>query len=368
MKVLMIGSNPSVRGGITSVVTQLLDHDWRKDGIDMKFIPTYLEAGTCKKLLYFIQAYIKIVWSLITFKPDLLHIHMSYKGSFQRKYMIHKLCKRFGRKDIIHLHGSEFKKYYEESRNKTKSKIKELLRDCDSMMVLGEEWDTQVKGIEPAAKTVVVRNAVKIPSETVEWCNDFCQVLFLGVLTKRKGVHDLLDAVAMLEKQGALNKIKFVIAGSGVEEEALKKKCSEMQLEGYVEFLGWTAGKKKIELLKHSQVLVLPSYNEGLPIAILEAISFGLPVISTRVGDISSSVIDCENGYLITPGDVSSLATMIGRIISDKELYLRLSRNARKLAEEKFSEEKFFDLLKEHYFNLYEENKNKKVKKITFKK
>ena len=66
---------------------------------------------------------------MMTFKPNVLHIHMSYKGSFYRKYLIHRLCKKFGKKDIIHLHGSEFKKFFEDSSSKTKVKIRTLLEN-----------------------------------------------------------------------------------------------------------------------------------------------------------------------------------------------------------------------------------------------
>ncbi len=349
MKVLMIGNHPSVKGGITSVISQLLDHDWKKDGADMKFIPTYIEAGAVKKSLYFVQSYVKILWSLMTFKPDVFHIHMSYKGSFHRKYFIHKLCKKFGKNDIIHLHGSEFKKFYEESSDKTKVKIRTLLRECDSMIVLGDEWNKRIKQIESEAKTIVVSNTVKIPQETVQWNDEGFTVLFLGVLIKRKGVHDLLNSITLLKEREALNKTKFIIAGSGIEEENLKKQCTELNIADHVEFAGWTAGQKKIDLLKQSQLLVLPSYNEGLPIAILEAISYGIPVVSTRVGDIESAVIDGQNGHLIEAGDVGGLAEAIQKIVINKDIYITMSKFARSLAEDKFSDSKYFKVVKDCY-------------------
>jgi glycosyltransferase involved in cell wall biosynthesis len=274
---------------------------------------------------------------------------MSYKGSFYRKYLIHRLCKKFGKKDIIHLHGSEFKKFFEDSSSKTKVKIRTLLRECDSMIVLGEEWNKRIKEIEPSTKTIIVSNTVKIPQKTVQWNDKSFTILFLGVLIKRKGVHDLLSAIDLLKKRELLKNTKFIIAGSGVEEENLKNQCGELKLNSYVEFVGWTEGEKKYNLLEKSQLLVLPSYNEGLPIAILEAMSYGLPIISTRVGDIESAVIDKKNGYLIEPGDISRLADAIGKIINNKQLYVDMSRYSRILAEEKFSDRKYFKMLKECY-------------------
>ena len=217
------------------------------------------------------------------------------------------------------------------------------------MIVLGEEWNKRIKEIEPSTKTIIVSNTVKIPQKTVQWNDKSFTILFLGVLIKRKGVHDLLSAIDLLKKRELLKNTKFIIAGSGVEEENLKNQCGELKLNSYVEFVGWTEGEKKYNLLEKSQLLVLPSYNEGLPIAILEAMSYGLPIISTRVGDIESAVIDKKNGYLIEPGDISRLADAIGKIINNKQLYVDMSRYSRILAEEKFSDRKYFKMLKECY-------------------
>ena len=111
MKVLMLGNDPSVKGGITSVISQLLAHDWNSEGIDMKFIPTYVETNNVRKILFFAKALRRINKELKTNKPDVVHMHMSYKGSFTRKFFLHKLCKKNNIPDIIHLHGSEFKKW-----------------------------------------------------------------------------------------------------------------------------------------------------------------------------------------------------------------------------------------------------------------
>ena len=93
IKVLMIGNHQSVKGGITSVIQQLLSFDWDSVGVEMKFIPTYIEASGIKKIAYFIRAYMNIEKEMRRNKPDIVHIHMSYRGSFYRKYAIHKLCK-----------------------------------------------------------------------------------------------------------------------------------------------------------------------------------------------------------------------------------------------------------------------------------
>ena len=123
----MVGNDESVHGGITTVINQFKQYDWNKKNIDLKFIPTYIEKNAIKKLLFFLRAYLKIIMYCIIFKPDVVHIHMSYKGSCSRAYCIHKLCYILKIKDIIHLHGSEFKRWYDEDcSERKKKKVKRL--------------------------------------------------------------------------------------------------------------------------------------------------------------------------------------------------------------------------------------------------
>lgn len=348
MKVLMLGNDPSVKGGITSVISQLLAHDWNSEGIDMKFIPTYVETNNVRKILFFAKALRRINKELKTNKPDVVHMHMSYKGSFTRKFFLHKLCKKNNIPDIIHLHGSEFKKWFDESDDKKKEQIQTLLKESAGFIVLGDKWNKAVKEIEPKTNTVVVSNTVHIPDYTVEWKQPFT-VLFMGVLIKRKGVADLINAIYLLNKEDKLDNVRLVIAGSGAEEAELKAMCTQLGLDNYIEFAGWTAGEKKEKLFRESQMLVLPSYNEGLPIAILEAISCGMPVVATNVGDISSAVIDGENGYLIEPGDVLAIKQAIEKIVWDPEVFNKMVTASRQLAESGFSDEKYFSCINDLY-------------------
>lgn len=352
IRVLMVGNHPDVKGGITSVISQLLNHDWDADGVAMRFVPTYKGGNALKKIVCFAVAYLKIVKELLFHRPDIVHMHMSYKGSFHRKYLIHRLCRKKKIKDIVHLHGSEFKKWYDSTNQKTKNKIHRMLRECDGLVVLGEKWNHVIKQIEPKTNTIVVSNAVHIPGDKVSWNQDRIQILFLGVLIERKGVSDLLKAIDIIKKQGKIGNLHFVIAGSGECEQKLKKQCAALYLDSCVEFAGWTAGEKKEKMLRESQILVLPSYNEGLPVAILEAISYGLPVVATDVGDISSAVRDGENGFLIKPGDFNTLADKIMAVALDRETYEAMSERSRKIAEDDFSDKTYYETFSACYHAL----------------
>lgn len=350
----MVGNDSSVKGGITSVINQIMSHDWKADGVDMKFIPTYIETNNFKKILFFTQAYQGIKKQIKDNKPDVVHIHMSYKGSFTRKYLIHKLCKKNNIPDIIHLHGSEFKKWYDTVNEKKKNEIKTLLKEADKFIVLGEKWEQTIKEIESATNTVVVSNTVPIPKETVKWAEPF-KILFLGVLIKRKGVSDLLKATRLLKNDLGSEKFRVVIAGSGQEESNLKNECNNLDIGDVVDFVGWTDGEKKKILLRECQMLVLPSYNEGLPMSILEAMSYGMPIVATNVGDISSAVKNDKNGYIVEPGDIQKLKETF-KLVMDEHNFEKFSSNSLSMALNEFDENIFFDSIKQVYSNSYSDD------------
>ncbi len=351
IKVIMVGNHPSNKGGMTSVINQIKNKDWEKEGIDLKFIPTFIPGNAIKKSLFFIVSYLKILFVLITKKPDIVHMHMSYKGSFVRKYYIHKLCKLFNVRDVVHLHGSEFEKWYNEVDEKKKKKIRRLLSECDAFVVLGEEWKNVIQKIEPSTKVYVISNGIEIPKKTVQWNENMCQVLFLGVLIPRKGTLDLIKAIKIIKDEGNLGILKFVIAGTGEEEEILKKEVQNLEIEDVVTFAGWVSGETKRNLLENSQILVSPSYNEGLPVSILEAASYGMPIVSTNVGDISSVVINKKNGVLMLPGDISALAEGI-LFAANKNNYCSLSKESRNIIVKSFSINSFYEKLLELYQNI----------------
>ena len=218
---------------------------------------------------------------------------------------------------------------------------------------MGDDWKEFIKGIAEESKVVVINNAIKIPSIYKKEENRIPILLFLGALIKRKGVIDLLTAVKNVKERENLE-FKVLIAGSGEEETLLKTYVEENNLQNIVKFLGWVDTKKKAKLLNEVDILVLPSYNEGLPIAILEALAYGVPVISTNVGSIAEAVIDNQDGFLFDAGDSESLSELMSKLIIDRKLWSQLSIGARSIAEKKFSEEKFFEDIQKLYLELGE--------------
>lgn len=351
IRVLIVGSDSSVKGGITSVINRFLEYNWK--GIDIELFPTYIESSGLKKIVFYFISLIKYLYRLVKNDFDIAHVHMSYKGSFFRKYIIVKLSKLFNIKVILHLHGSEFEVFYNNSSKSTKKMIKDIFETSNFVIVLGKRWARVIKEIAPNSNIRIFNNAVNIPDYKVELKEDRINILFLGVLIKRKGIYDLIEAINSLSKNGIIKEknLNFIIGGSGPEEENIKKKINEYNLNYCIKMCGWVNGELKEELLKKSQLFILPSYNEGLPMAILEAMSYGIPIISTDVGSISEAVIEGVTGYLVKINSPKEISQKICEAIDEN--WIILSENCVKKIKENFDEKVYFEKIEKMYKQIY---------------
>jgi glycosyltransferase involved in cell wall biosynthesis len=115
---------------------------------------------------------------------------------------------------------------------------------------------------------------------------------------------------------------------SATLESQVRAYIEENELKNKVEFLGYLEGEKKDQVFADSDVLVLPTYGEGMPVVILEALSWGLPALTTPVGAISEVLSDGLDSILFDPGDVHFLADAIAKLEADRKLVVRLSQRA----------------------------------------
>jgi glycosyltransferase involved in cell wall biosynthesis len=303
-KVMVIGSSLEDKGGIVTVMKNI-NTSYIAEKYDITHVETYITGSTIKRLFYFLKGLIHFLLGLIIFQPDIIHIHMSYKGSFYRKSVFVILGKvLLGIPTVIHVHGSSFKDFYSSLSNMRKKYCRYILNKIDRLIVLSEDWKRYFSDIVNPVQILVLYNGVHTVQYSGYRQNDPLHALFLGRLGRRKGTYDLLDAVKLLKEHRV--PFKLLLAGDG-EIDEVKRIVKKEHLENYVEILGWINGSQKTDLLQNSDVLVLPSYNEGLPMAILEAMDYGMTVISTPVGGIPEVIKDGVNGFLVEPGDVKGL-------------------------------------------------------------
>ena len=184
-------------------------------------------------------------------------------------------------------------------------------------------------------RSVVVHNWIRLPQYPLPRAGgsvcrqDKVRVVFMGWIDRKKGVFDLCEAVLRLKRQGLA--LSVLICGEGEHFTELESWIKANGLCADVALLGWVFGEEKSDVLASSDILILPSYSEGMPNAVLEAMSYGLPVVASRVGGIPELVKDGESGLLVDPGDVDALTMAIERLSVDTALRVRMGARAREL-------------------------------------
>jgi glycosyltransferase involved in cell wall biosynthesis len=147
------------------------------------------------------------------------------------------------------------------------------------------------------------------------------KVLFLARLQKAKGIYELIEAVGLLKKKGY--NIKLIIAGSGLEESAIRREYKY----DWIKMIGYVEGKEKARAYQCADIYVLPSYTEGMPNSVLEAMAFGLPVVCSNVGSLPEIIVEGVNGSIIESIDSEAIATAIERLYMDQDLRKSITEN-----------------------------------------
>lgn len=303
-KILTIG--PDYRrhkGGVAAVIRTLSQYFE-----DFNFISTYKEGSVFLKGFVFFKGLVKF-FSILLFnrKIKIIHIHGASYGSFYRKWSVFCIGKLlFNKKIIYHVHGGGFQKFYENGNWVSKKMINYFLRKADIIVCISLSWKEYFQHNHKTRNLIFLPNVIEYPKkQNFKMKGEIITFLFLGLISEQKGIFDLLEVIAK-NKGKYDNKLKLLIAGNGKSEKLLGL-IDKYETGNIVEFLGWVSGDNKIAALNKADVYILPSYIEGSPISILEAMSYGMPIISTNVGGIPELVKNNENGLLIEQGNLDQI-------------------------------------------------------------
>jgi glycosyltransferase involved in cell wall biosynthesis len=347
--VIIIG--PSVqrtKGGIASVIQGFTESNAKEYGYHLEHFISHVEGRAIEKLSYFLKCFVKI---LFTSKIALVHIHTACDASFYRKAIFALVCHLRGIPVIMHIHGADFDSFYLNANALVKTLIKKSLKGCNVVIVLSAYWKEFFESKLALNNIVILFNAVNVDAfkDCFTSPQNISAFLFLGRLGERKGIYDLIKAIDILINQEHLTQLQFYFAGDGDVAE-VKKIISQLNLNEYVKVLGWADDKLKKDLFLKVDTVVLPSYNEGLPVALLEAMAAGKIILSTPVGGIPDLVKEGNNGFLVAPGDVNALVQNIIRIYqSPGEMAIISQKNAKKIQAEYNSIE-----INQQLFKLYD--------------
>lgn len=323
----------TVKGGMVSVVKNLLAYD-RWEDTEIVYIPTHVEKGGAAKAVYFAGACCRALGQLVFHKVDVIHLHVSERGSVWRKLLLLRLGRLFGKPVILHHHGADFEPFYRELSPRKQRAVRRFLEDARMNLVLSELIAGQFRKLAPEGRFRVLYNAVPVPEEN-RYRPQGRLVVTLGRLGQRKGTYDLIDALEKLDPK-LPEDIRFCFCGDG-EVEQVRQLLQERGLTHRVAHVGWIAGEEKQRLLENCLCHVLPSYREGLPMSILETMALGIPNVATAIASVPEVITSGHQGLLIDPGDVEGLAQALETLCAREELRLAMSKKAYETVALRFS-------------------------------
>lgn len=336
--VAMIGPDLDAQGGIATVARTWLGAR-AMEGVRVDYVGTMREAPAARKAAIVAARQARFVARLATgWRPELFHVHLSYFSSFYRKLAYFEEALATGRPVVAHIHAPDLAAFHDASRVHAAA-MSWMFRRAARVVVLSRAMAGQVRAwTGDSARLEVLYNPVDLarfacpprpPTSTPT-------VLFMGELGDRKGTWDLVATIPrVLERTPGA---RFRFGGNG-DIDRLRAEAARLGVTDRVEVLGWVTGDELVRQYAGSDVYCLPSYSEGLPMSILEAMGATLPVVATPIAGVPEAVDEGVTGLLVEPGDRDALADRLARLLADPALRSAMGSAGRRLAEQRFDVE-----------------------------
>ncbi len=328
-RVLFLG--PDEPGGMQTAIGALLSSPLAA-GYRIETIATHRGAGTARRLAVFAAALAKLTWWSLRGRGRIVHVHATKRGSAYRKAICVLLAKSLRRRVILHMHSGpgDIAAFGADLGGPERAFLRLAFRRADRVLSVSEASAAALRAEFARLDIEVVPNpAPEPPRGAGRMVGDPDPVaLYLGGFANPvKGGEILLAALASPQ----LTELRLFLAGPGAPPSRLDDLLAERPR---LQWRGWLQPAAKEELLMEASIFVLPSTSEGLPMALLEAMSHGLAIVCTAVGGVPDTVVDGTEALVVAPGDAEALAAAIARLLGDDELCRRLGAGAMRRAAE----------------------------------
>ena len=303
------------------------------------------------KLLWLLQLIKQLVLFPVALKKnkiELVHQNLPFdmKGVL-REYPINIWSRFFRVSVLLHIHGGLF--MTQGTTSKFFQKLsRSLFQHANQVIVLSELEQNVLHEKFGYSKAVVLSNSIDTAiykSDQIKRWKDKPTLLYLGRIEKNKGIYELVAALKLLKNEFDF---RFELCGAGPMKDYCVETCHKM-LGIDFEYIGVVSGEEKIHIIKRSHLFLLPSYFEGLPMALLETMAAGVVPIVTNVGSMQHIIKHGINGLLVEKQNPQDLYEKLKLIISDRELYDYLAANATKTIKENFDIKNYIIQLNELY-------------------
>ena len=314
---------------------------------NVKVVDSRGELNYLASFGFLLVAWFQVLHELIVRKEAaIMHINVSERSSFYRKACFIWLAKRFNVKTILHHHGAAFIPFYNNSNYVSKRIVQYCVCSATENIVLGQKWKSFIETFIPNHSPIsIMFNAVP-RREYTKTVPAIFTISLIANLSERKGVMVALNALSQIQDKIDCH-IHFVGGGDVERYQDIAKK---MNIEGKCSFHGWVSRDKTFEVMTNSNVLILPSYEEGLPMVVLEAMAHKIPVVCTPVGSLGEVFTHDKELLFVDVGSAESLSEALVALANSKTLSSRLSECAHETYLSKFSIEEYMKCL----LNIYE--------------
>lgn len=316
----------------------------------------------------FLAVWTKLVWSLIRYRPTIVFFYLSQNQSgFFRDALVTMTARLAGAGVVVQIHGSNFENFFLHCSRPVRGLIRFVVRRFSGAALLAERFRYQLRDLLPDQRVGVLYNAVdfgafKWSVPAARKSHPSVRIVFAGHLSVAKGFCDLLEvAPAVLD---AVSEASLEFFGEWLETERnvlydesgqpLEPGTSDPRAAwgalqtrygDRVRHYGSVPREQLAASLVAADVFVLPSYSEGFPMAVLEAMASGLPLVVTPVGALGEVLEDGVNGIFVKPGDRRALTAALVELARRPDLRERMGSVNRELARSRFSPDKMRDRL-----------------------
>jgi glycosyltransferase involved in cell wall biosynthesis len=291
------------RGGIDRLTDLMVESIQERGsfGIDPVRLVTRGQESLFQAGFVFAGALAKLWAAARRGNVDLIHINLASRGSAYRKLVLAALARLLRIPYVVHLHSGRFDQFWRTAGPRLAGAIDYFFENASAIIVLGEYWANVVCDRVPSArgKTVVLANAtLPSPGDCAPSSDGRIRITFLGKIGPNKGTRQLIEALAILKDRRDWT---ATICGNGDVEES-RNLAERLGIANRTLFPGWLDARATAEQLRQTDIFVLPSFSEGLPMSILEAFAWGIAVVATPVGSIPEVIKHEHNGLIVPVG------------------------------------------------------------------
>jgi len=340
----MLGAAPQTPGGIAALVDAYRVHGlFKRWPID--YLATHADGGVLPDAALALSTMRRFVEILLRERGTVVHLHTEATRGFWRDAVFAGLAIAARCPVILHLHGGGFRPWYNNAGVIFRTAMRFFLERAAAVVVPCDSLGVWVRAVARGAQVVRVPDPV-VPFEVPQDTRSPGLVLYLAKLEPSNGIFDLLEALS--EVRAAVPDVRLVCAGDGARA-AVARYAKRLGIADMVKFTGWVGPSAKRALLESAAVFALPSYDEELPVGLLEAMAAGVPAVVSPVGGVPEVVVDGVSGFFAAPGDVATLQRLLRKLLLDRALGARVGAAARESVRVRCSPERAAARLGELY-------------------